>query len=39
MDHGSFSSTFPGIYCSLDIVVYSFMYSFMLCSCVTLPFV
>jgi len=35
MDHGSFSSTFLRIYCSLNIVVYSFM----LCSCVTLPFV
>jgi len=35
MDHGSFSSTFLRIYCSLNIVVYSFT----LCSCVTLPFV
>ena len=32
MDHGSFSSTFPRIYWSPNIVVYSFM----LCSCVIL---
>ena len=35
MDHESFSSTFLRIYCSLNIVVYSFM----LCSCATLPLV
>jgi len=35
MDHGSFSSTFLRIYCSLNILVYSFT----LCSCVTLPLV
>ena len=35
MDHGSFSSTFLRIHCSLNIVVYSFM----LCSCATLPLV
>jgi len=35
MDHGSFSSTFLKIYCRLNILVYSFT----LCSCVTLPLV
>jgi len=35
MNHGSFSSTFLRIYCRLNILVYSFT----LCSCVTLPLV
>jgi hypothetical protein len=35
MDHGSFSSTFLRIYCSQNLVVYSFT----LWSCVTLPLV